>query len=93
MDVNLLAKQIVGEATGVPAAAQEDIIAKARREGKNVAAVILGQLGGLKGGRARAASLSAAARTDIARKAAKKRWAKAAKVRRKRAGATKDKRR
>ncbi|MBI1826048.1 MAG: hypothetical protein HY287_02490 [Planctomycetes bacterium] len=45
---------------------------------KNRAAVTLGRLGGLKGGRARAAKLSAAKRTSIARKAAKARWKKRA---------------
>lgn len=41
---------------------------------KNPAAVALGRLGGLKGGKARAASLSPSARRDIARKAAQARW-------------------
>jgi len=41
---------------------------------KNAAAVALGRLGGLKGGKARADSLSAEQRASIARKAAKKRW-------------------
>jgi hypothetical protein len=41
---------------------------------KNPAAVALGRLGGLKGGNARAASLSAAKRKAIAQKAAKARW-------------------
>jgi hypothetical protein len=36
----------------------------------------LGHLGGLKGGRARMAKLSAKERSDIAKKAAKARWAK-----------------
>ncbi|MGD9980544.1 MAG: hypothetical protein AB7H66_08560 [Hyphomonadaceae bacterium] len=43
---------------------------------KNPAAVALGRLGGLKGGKARAKALSAKKRSEIARKAAKKRWAK-----------------
>ena len=34
----------------------------------------LGHLGGLKGGKARAASLSSERRTEIARKAARARW-------------------
>jgi len=38
--------------------------------------VALGRLGGLKGGKARAASLSKKARSEIAKKAAKARWAK-----------------
>jgi len=41
---------------------------------KNPAAVALGRLGGLKGGRARAKSLTAAARKRIAKKAAAARW-------------------
>lgn len=42
---------------------------------KNPAAVALGRLGGLKGGKARAAKLDAEQRREIARKAAQKRWA------------------
>ena len=41
---------------------------------KNPAAVALGRLGGLKGGKARAAKLSAQERKEIAKKAAKARW-------------------
>ena len=43
---------------------------------KNPAAVALGRLGGLKGGKARAEKLSASKRKAIARKAAKTRWSK-----------------
>ena len=43
---------------------------------KNPAAVSLGRLGGLKGGKARAAKLTPAKRKAIAKKAAAKRWAK-----------------
>lgn len=42
---------------------------------KNPAAVELGRLGGKKGGPARAAKLSPKKRSQIARKAAMKRWA------------------
>jgi len=42
--------------------------------GKNPAAVVLGKLGGAKGGRARAEKLSAAKRKAIAKKAARARW-------------------
>ncbi len=45
-------------------------------EGKNPAAVELGRLGGKKGGKARAAKLTAEERSEIARKAARARWAK-----------------
>ncbi|HAY14731.1 MAG TPA: histone H1 [Armatimonadetes bacterium] len=41
---------------------------------KNPAAVSLGRLGGLKGGKARAAKLTSDERTAIARKAALARW-------------------
>lgn len=41
---------------------------------KNPAAVELGRLGGLKGGRARAASLTPEQRSHIARRAAQARW-------------------
>jgi len=43
---------------------------------KNEAAVALGRLGGLKGGKARAAKLTPEQRSEIARNAVKKRWAK-----------------
>lgn len=43
---------------------------------KNPAAVALGRLGGLKGGTARAKSLSAKRRKEIAKKAADTRWKK-----------------
>jgi hypothetical protein len=45
---------------------------------KNPAAVALGKLGGLKGGKARAAKLTAARRAAIAKKAAATRWKKTA---------------
>lgn len=41
---------------------------------KNPAAVALGRLGGLKGGKARAKRLSARKRKEIAKKAANTRW-------------------
>ena len=52
----------------------EELQAKAIAEGKNPAAVMLGRLGGLKGGKARAEKLSAEERRNIAKKAAKVRW-------------------
>jgi hypothetical protein len=45
-------------------------------EEKNPAAVALGRLGGLTGGKARAESQSAKKRKEIAQKAAQKRWLK-----------------
>lgn len=68
-DVNQRAKLIVDILTGQ---AKDDDPHK----GKNPAAVALGRLGGLKGGKARAAKLSPAKRKAIAKKAAKTRWEK-----------------
>lgn len=70
-DPNQLAALIVAEATGT--AAPEPAEAKPE---KNPAAVALGRLGGLKGGKARAAKLSPAKRKAIAKKAAAARWGK-----------------
>lgn len=64
-DLNRLASSIVGEATGT---------APVPDEGKNPAAVALGRLGGAKGGKARAAKLTAEQRSEIAKKAAAARW-------------------
>ncbi len=64
-DVNRLAADIVSQATGDDDAAPP---------AKNPAAVALGRLGGLKGGKARAAKLSAERRKEIAKKAADARW-------------------
>ncbi len=65
-DVNQLAKSIVDEATGQTLPEPDTK--------KNLAAVELGRLGGLKGGRARAERLSARKRSEIAKKAALARW-------------------
>ena len=69
-DPNQLAKAIVDIATGQI----EDSEPMPEERGKNPAAVALGRLGGLKGGKARAATLSKAKRAEIARRAAKARW-------------------
>jgi hypothetical protein len=66
-DANQLAKLVVDIATG---AIKDAPVA----DGKNPAAVALGRLGGSKGGKARAAKLSAAQRKSIAKRAAKARW-------------------
>lgn len=68
-DPNVRAKLIVDIATGEAEDENPD-------EGKNPHAVALGRLGGQKGGRARADKLTAEQRREIARKAAKARWAK-----------------
>jgi len=67
-DINSIAVNIVEQATG------KSIPAKKLKHIKNPAAVVLGRLGGLKGGKARAIKLSAKKRSEIARKAAQKRW-------------------
>ena len=66
-DINQRAKSIVDIATGE---INESV------SGKNPAAVALGRLGGLKGGKARAEKLSSKKRSEIAKKAAAKRWNK-----------------
>ena len=63
-DVNVIATNIVGKATD-----EAHIV-------KNPAAVALGRLGGLKGGRVRADRLSKSRRSEIAKKAALARWGK-----------------
>ncbi|MBA2551268.1 MAG: hypothetical protein H0V13_09510 [Nocardioidaceae bacterium] len=68
-DLNSLAASIVGDATDEDKAEPAD-------DGKDPAAVALGRRGGLKGGKARAAKLTAEQRSEIARKAAAARWAK-----------------
>lgn len=70
LDLNELAVSITDEATNETPPAEP----KPEDEGKNPAAVALGRLGGLKGGRARAAKLSAKERSESARKAANARW-------------------
>lgn len=47
-----------------------------KKKAKNPNAVALGRLGGLKGGKARIAQLTAEERRELARKAVQARWAK-----------------
>ena len=69
-DFSQRALQIVQESTEqIPKPADPDA-------GKDPAAVALGQRGGVKGGPARAAALSAKARTRIAKAGAAARWKK-----------------
>lgn len=78
-DVNVTAHEILQALTGEPAgrtSVQRDPTKKKTPSAKNPAAVALGRLGGLKGGKARMASLSAKRRAEIAREAAKARWKK-----------------
>lgn len=53
-----------------------ELVTTNQPSGKNPAAVALGRLGGLKGGRARAERLTKSERTAIARNAAVARWGK-----------------
>lgn len=71
-DPNSLAARIVAEATEEKAPEPEPT----PEELAHQAAVALGRLGGLKGGKARAAALSKKKRAEIAKKAAKARWSK-----------------
>lgn len=71
LDFNQQAKAIVDQLTG---AAPKEEPPVPPGDGKNPAAVSLGRLGGLKGGVARANSLSAKKRKEIAKAAAKARW-------------------
>ena len=68
-DSNQRAKMIVDIATG-----QAEEVHKA--DHRNPAAVAIGKLGGLKGGKARAEKLTPEERKQIAQKAARKRWNK-----------------
>lgn len=67
-DVNVTAARIVSEATSQDVPRTSD--------GKNTYAVALGRLGGLKGGKARAATLTKERRIEIAQKVAQARWGK-----------------
>lgn len=69
-DLNSLAKSIVDDATS------DEPRHKPEERVKDPAAVNLGRRGGLVGGKARAAKLSAERRREIARKAAQARWRK-----------------
>lgn len=67
-----LAKLMIDIASGEV----EDREPTPEEQGKDPAAVALGRKGGLKGGKARADSLSPKQRSEIAQKAAKARWSK-----------------
>jgi len=69
-DVNVLASHIVEQATGEPTKQSPEDTKK------NPAAVALGRLGGLRGGKARANKLTPEQRKEIAQKAARARWSK-----------------
>jgi hypothetical protein len=71
-DVHLIARRIVEQATGQPLMPPEP--APQPKPEKNPAAVALGRLGGLKGGRSRAEKLTPERRAEIAKKASSARW-------------------
>jgi hypothetical protein len=71
-DENVLAKSVIDDI--IDFTESEDFI-KPEKE-KNPAAVALGRLGGLKGGKARSESLTPERRKEIAKKAAQSRWKK-----------------
>lgn len=73
-DINVLAKSIVDQTTQENEPSITPTTEPIRE--KNAAAVALGRLGGLKGGKARARKLSSKRRRAIATKAAKARWKK-----------------
>ena len=76
-DVNVTAFEILQAVTGEPAHSHNGSDKPAKKKSlpvKNPAAVALGRLGGLKGGKARMAKLSANRRSEIAKKAALARW-------------------
>ena len=77
-DVNVIAHEtlqaITGEPTGTTTVKRSP--PKTQPATKNPAAVALGRLGGLKGGKARAEKLSSKKRAEIAKKAATVRWKK-----------------
>lgn len=77
-DFNLKAKSIVDLVTGEDEEEPQPATKPPKEEkpAKNPAAVALGRLGGLKGGKARAAKMTPEERKKSARKAAKARWAK-----------------
>jgi len=75
-DPNVIAHDILQAITGQPAGTTSVKKEPANTPTKNPAAVALGRLGGLKGGKARAEKLSAKRKKEIAKAAANSRWSK-----------------
>lgn len=71
-DINVIATHIVKQTTNksIPKHSKKE------SKNKNPAAVALGRLGGLKGGKARAEKLTPEQRKEISKKAANARWGK-----------------
>lgn len=76
-DFTVTAFRVFQEAIGETPEALEPHEPELTPDGKNPAAVALGRLGGMKGGKARAAKLTQEQRTEIAKKAAAARWGQA----------------
>ena len=72
-DFSVRAYRVVQEATGELEPETKDATSASTVD-KHTAAVALGRLGGLKGGKARASRLTAEERSESARKAAQARW-------------------
>jgi hypothetical protein len=68
--------EAIGEPPQQPDPAQAEDPEKPPEREKDPAAVSLGRKGGLKGGKARAAKLTAEERSEIGKRAAKARWEK-----------------
>lgn len=69
-DINQLANHVVKQAT------DSEYKKKVKTSGKNAYAASIGHLGGIKGGRERAAKLTESQRKEVAQKAAHARWLK-----------------
>jgi hypothetical protein len=67
-DFNQIARSVVDKATGVANGHAKP------EKAKDPEAVALGRKGGLKGGKARAATMTKAERSESAKKAARARW-------------------
>jgi hypothetical protein len=74
-DFSVTAFRVVQEATGQSESEVKEATPESSVD-RHAAAVALGRLGGLKGGKARASKLTPEQRRESARKAAKARWGK-----------------
>lgn len=71
-----LLREVARTASQIVEKATRESVPKPEESTKNPAAVALGRLGGLKGGKVRASKLTPEQRKEIAQKAAKARWSK-----------------
>lgn len=75
-DLQQIARRVLDEVVPDSEPPKKRAAKKKAEPKKNPAAVALGRLGGLKGGKARAEKLTPEQRKEIARKAAQKRWSR-----------------